>query len=273
MDRDLAEWARAFTWDTRRTITQTYEERISQSMGFAEQFQQGFSREQFTNYLNTIEAQATFMSFLDPITAFITPKLIFFGSLCSVTICCFMGIMSLHWAYRYIQQSCLAKVTVSIVTVLKLMCCAPATILADKMYRHTLAASFDNDYRHISERRRFDKQRKERSPPESQPFEETIENQTETVYAEPTPDPTREQLELQQNLSAPMCGFKAHISNQRKVRGFVLDKHPYPNLGFNHETPIHTTNPFFLGIVFMMSRIITSVSLNNTHLTPIVRKN
>ena len=43
MDRDLAEWARAFAWDTRRTITQTYEERISQSMGFAEQFGQGFS--------------------------------------------------------------------------------------------------------------------------------------------------------------------------------------------------------------------------------------
>ena len=34
MDRDLAEWARVFTWDTRRTITQTYEDRISQSLGF-----------------------------------------------------------------------------------------------------------------------------------------------------------------------------------------------------------------------------------------------
>ena len=60
MDRDLAEWARAFAWDARRTITQTYKERISQSMGFADQFRQGFSREQFTNYLNTIEAQASF---------------------------------------------------------------------------------------------------------------------------------------------------------------------------------------------------------------------
>ena len=43
MDRDLAEWARAFAWDARQTITQTYEERISQSMGFADQFRQGFS--------------------------------------------------------------------------------------------------------------------------------------------------------------------------------------------------------------------------------------
>ena len=61
MDRDLAEWARAFSWDARRTITQTYKERISQSMGFADQFREGFTREQFTNYLNTIEAQASFI--------------------------------------------------------------------------------------------------------------------------------------------------------------------------------------------------------------------
>ena len=123
MDRDLAEWARAFAWDARRTITQTHEERISQSMGFASQFKEGFSREQFTNYLNTIEAQASFLNFLDPITAYLTPKLIFIGSLCSVTICCFTGVMSLHGAYRYIQQSRLARVTVSVVTVLKLLCC------------------------------------------------------------------------------------------------------------------------------------------------------
>ena len=32
MDRNLAEWARAFAWDARRTITQTYEGRISQAM-------------------------------------------------------------------------------------------------------------------------------------------------------------------------------------------------------------------------------------------------
>ena len=54
MDRDLAEWARAFAWDARQTIMQTYEERISHSMGFANQFREGFTREQFTNYLNTI---------------------------------------------------------------------------------------------------------------------------------------------------------------------------------------------------------------------------
>ena len=105
MDRDLAEWARAFAWDARRTITQTHKGRISQAMSFANQFQQGFSREQFSRYLDTIEAQASFMSFLDPIQAYLTPKLIFIGSLCSVAICCFTGAMSLHGAYRYVQQS------------------------------------------------------------------------------------------------------------------------------------------------------------------------
>ena len=105
MDRDLAEWARAFAWDAQRTITQTHEGRISQSMTFADQFQQGFSREQFARYLDDIESQASFMSFLDPIRAYLTPKLIFIRSLCSVTICCFTGAMSLHGAYRYIQQS------------------------------------------------------------------------------------------------------------------------------------------------------------------------
>ena len=119
--------------------------------------------------------------------------------------------------------------------------------------------------------------------------------QTDTVYTEPTPDPTREQLEIQTKPSAPMYGFKAHLSNsltkvvpfvypalqqpphqyndnqplvpdnptnmsvttqlnpmatiecnQRAVRRLVSDKHPYPNLGFDHETSIHTINPFSL---------------------------
>ena len=105
MDRDLAEWARAFAWDARQTITQTYEGRLSQSMTLADQFQQGFSREQFTKYLDDIESQSSFLSFLDPIKAYLTPKLIFIGSMCSLTICCFTRVMSLHGAYRYIQQS------------------------------------------------------------------------------------------------------------------------------------------------------------------------
>ena len=153
MDRDLAEWARAFAWDARRTITQTHEERISQAMGFANQFKEGFTREQFSSYLDTIEAQASFLSFLDPIKAYITPKLIFIGSLCSVAICCFTGAMSLHGAYQYVQQSRLAQVMVSTVTVIKLLCCAPASILADKMHRHSLAASLDRDYRYIPDLR------------------------------------------------------------------------------------------------------------------------
>ena len=49
--------------------------------------------------------------------------------------------------------------TVSIVTVLKLLCCAPAAILADEMYRHSFAASMDRDYGHIPELRRAERRR------------------------------------------------------------------------------------------------------------------
>ena len=128
--------------------------------------------------------------------------------------------------------------------VLKLMCCALATILADEMFRHTLAASFDNDYGNISERRRFDKQRKKRSPPEDRPFEETKENQTETVYEEPTPDPTRERLELQQNPSAPMCGLKTHISNLlTKVVPFVYPAIQQTSHMYDDNQPLAPDKP------------------------------
>ena len=143
MDRDLAEWARVFTWDTRRTITQTYEDRISQSLGFSDQFREGLTREQFQNYLNTIEAQATFMSFIDPILAYLMPKVLFLGSLCSVAICFCTGAMSIHGAYKYVQQSRMAKVTVSAVTVIKLICCAPAAFLSDDKFLRTQQAIVD----------------------------------------------------------------------------------------------------------------------------------
>ena len=146
-------------------ITQTHEGRISQSMSFADQFQQGFSREQFSRYLDDIESQASFMSFLDPIRAYLTPKLIFIGSLCSVTICCFTGAMSLHGAYRYIQQSRVAQVTVSVITVMKLLCCAPAAILVDKMYQHSFTASMDHDYGHIPELCRAERRRAVKTTP------------------------------------------------------------------------------------------------------------
>ena len=232
MDRDLAEWARVFAWDARWTITQTYKERISQSMGFADQFREGFTWEQFTNYLNTIEAQASFMSFLDPITAYITPKLNFFGSLCSVTICCFTGVMSLHRAYRYIQQSRLARVTVSVVTLLKLLCCAPATILADEMYRHSLVASLDQEYGYIPEQRRADKRRAKRPLPKTQ-LEDIEEEQvhTEGIYMQATPGLTIEKLPMQTNPSAPTYDFKAQISNSlSKVVPFVYPALQQPTL-------------------------------------------
>ena len=191
MDRDLAEWARAFAWDARRTITQTHEGWISQSMSFADQFQQGLSREQFARYLDDIKSQASFMSFLNPIRAYLTPKLIFIGSLCSVTICCFTGAMSLHGAYRYIQQSRVAQVTVSVITVMKLLCCAPAEILADEMYRHSFAASMDRNYGHIPELRRAERRRAVRTMPaiKSEPTNNILDKvpdgkQVEGTYSE-----------------------------------------------------------------------------------------
>ena len=96
MARDLAQWAQVLSWDERRTITRT--------LGFASQFKEGFTREQLYQYLDSIETQVSFLSFLDPIKAYLMPKLIFIGSLCSMAICCFMGAMSLHGAYRYIYQ-------------------------------------------------------------------------------------------------------------------------------------------------------------------------
>ena len=174
------------------------------------------------------------MSFLDPITAFITPKLIFFRSVCSVTICCFTGFMSLHGAYRYIQQSWLARVTVSVVTVLKLLCCVPATILADEMYRHSLVASLYREYGYIPEQRRADKRRAKRPLPKTW-LKEIMEEQihTEVVYMEATPDPAIEKLSTQTNPSAPTYNFKVQISNSlAKVIPFV-----YPSTPTTH-TPI-----------------------------------
>ena len=170
MDRDLAEWARVFTWDTRRTITQTYEDRISQSLGFSDQFREGLMREQFQNYLNTIEAQATFMSFIDPILAYLTPKVLFLGSICSVTICFCTGAMSIHGAYNYIQQSRMEQVTVSAVTVIKLICCAPAAFLADDKFLRTqqaIAAKHNGDYGNIADKKRVEKRRKKKARTES----------------------------------------------------------------------------------------------------------
>ena len=160
-------------------------------MSFADQFQEGFSRDQFSKYLDTIEAQASFMSFLDPIRAYLTPKLIFIGSMCSIAICCFTGAMSLHGAYRYVQQSRLAQVTVSVITVMKLLCCAPAAILADEMYRHSFAASMDRDYGYIPELRRAERRRAIRSLPTIRSEQQnngsdegTEERQAEGTYAE-----------------------------------------------------------------------------------------
>ena len=160
-------------------------------MSFADQFQQGFSREQFSRYLDDIESQASFMSFLDPIRAYLTPKLIFIGSLCSVTICCFTGAMSLHGAYHYIQQSRLAQVMVSVITIMKLLSCAPAAILADEMYRHSFAASMDRNYGHIPELRIAERRRAVRTTPaiRSEPTNDLIdkvpeEKQVEATYSE-----------------------------------------------------------------------------------------
>ena len=82
-----------------------------------------------------------------------------------MAICCFTGAMSLHGAYRYIQQSWLAQVTVSVITIMKLLCCAPAAIHADKMYQQSFAASMDRDYGHIPELCRAERRRAVRTTP------------------------------------------------------------------------------------------------------------
>ena len=61
--------------------------------------------------------------------------------------------------------------------------------------------------------------------------------------------------------------------NQRRVRRFVSDEHPYQKIGLIMRRPFSLLTRFFLGIVFLMTRTCTIVSLNNTHLTPTVQKN
>ena len=95
------------------------------------------------SYLSSIEARATFMSFIGPILAYLTPKVLFLGSLCSVAICFCTGAMSIHGAYKYVQQSRVAKVTVSAMTILKLLCCAPAAFLTDDKFLRNQQAIAD----------------------------------------------------------------------------------------------------------------------------------
>ena len=174
MDRDLAEWARVFTWDTRRTISQTYEDRISQSLGFSQQFREGLTRDQFQEYLRSVEAQATFLSFIDPILAYLTPKVLFLGSLCSVAICFCTGAMSIHGAYKYIQQSRVAKVTVSAVTIVKLLCCAPAVaFLTDDKFVTNRQAIEDHQL-FVAARKREDKRRKRAAMDPDKDFDQSI---------------------------------------------------------------------------------------------------
>ena len=195
MDRDLAEWARVFTWDTRRTVSQSYEYRISQSLGFAQQFRDGLTREQFQEYLRTVEAQATFMSFFDPILAYLTPKVLFLGSLCSVVICCCTGAMSVHGAYKYIQQSRVAKVTVSLVTIAKLLCCAPAVaFLTDDKFVINRQAIEDQQLL-IAARKREDKRRKRAAKDSVTDFNEVIYEEFDPYVAD--------QVTQQLNPSAP----------------------------------------------------------------------
>ena len=194
MDRDLAEWARVFTWDTRRTITQTYEDRISQSLGFSDQFREGLTREQFQNYLSSIEAQATFMSFIDPILAYLTPKVLFLGSLCSVAICFCTGAMSIHGAYKYVQQSRMAKVTISAMTIVKLICCAPAAFLADDKFLRNQQAIADKQQA-IADKKRAEKRRKKA-------MTESAKNTDEAIYEDFDPY-VKQKVLGQKNPSAP----------------------------------------------------------------------
>ena len=236
MDRDLAEWARVFTWDTRRTITQTYEDRISQSLDFSDQFREGLTREQFQNYLNTIEAQATFMSFIDPILAYLTPKVLFLGSICSVAICFCTGAMSIHGAYKYVQQSRMAQVTISAVTVIKLICCAPAAFLADDKFLRTqqaIAAKHNGDYGNIADKKRVEKRRKKKARTES-PKATT----DEAIYEEFNPYVRHEPLE-HKDPSAP--GPRPEIRGNAPCINDIPFVYPTISPTSLLPDPIHTT--------------------------------
>ena len=195
MDRDLAEWARVFTWDTRRTISQTYEDKISQSLGFSQQFREVMTRDQFQEYLRSVEAQATFLNFIDPILAYLTPKVLFLGSLCSVAICFCTGAMSIHGAYKYIQQSRVAKVTVSVVTIAKLLCCAPAVaFLTDDKFVTNRQAIEDHQILIAAQKRENKRRRKAYMEPEK--------DLGQSIYEEFNPYAV-DKIKRQQDPSAP----------------------------------------------------------------------
>ena len=132
--------------------------------------------------------------------AYITPKVLFLGSICSVTICFCTGAMSIHGAYNYIQQSRVAQVTVSAMTVFKLVCCAPAAFLSDDMFLRTQQALAENrkeDYGNIADKKRVEKRRKKKARTES-----PKETKEEMIYEEFDPYVRNEQLE-QKGPSAP----------------------------------------------------------------------
>ena len=173
MDRDLAEWARVFTWDTRRMISQTYEDRISQSLGFSHQFREGLTRDQFQEYLRSVEARATFLSFIDPILAYLTPKVLFLGSLCSVAICFCTGAISIHGVYKYVQQSRVAKVTVLAMTIAKLVCCAPVAFLTDDKFVTNRQVIEDHQLI-IAAQKREDKRRRRAAVDPDKDFDQSV---------------------------------------------------------------------------------------------------
>ena len=164
-----------------RTISQSYEYRISQSLGFSQQFREGLTREQFQEYLRSVEAQATFLSFFDPILAYLTPKVLFLGSLCSVAICFCTGAMSIHGAYKYIQQSRVAKVTVSVVTIAKLLCCAPAVAFLTDDKFVTNRQAIEDQQLLIAARKREDKRRKKAAMDPVKDFNEPIYGRVRSI--------------------------------------------------------------------------------------------
>ena len=181
------------------------------------------------------------MSFLDPILAYITPKLLFFGSVCSVTICCCTGAMSLHGAYNYIKQSRLAKVTISMVTVFKLVCCAPAAILSDDMFQRTqqaLVANYTEDYGNIADKKRVEKRQKKKARSDS-----PKETKEEVIYEEFNPYVRHKQLE-QKDPSAPgpRPGIKVNTPCLNDIPFVYPTVLPMTRL---HETihPTTTDNP------------------------------
>ena len=81
--------------------------------------------------------------------------------------------MSIHGAYKYVQQSRVAKVTVSAMTIAKLVCCAPAAFLTDDKFVLNRQAIEDHQLI-IATQKRDDKRRRKAATEPDKDLDQSI---------------------------------------------------------------------------------------------------